>query len=424
MDDNIDSLTVKIILPNNKTIKITEKQIKIEQLKDKCKIENNLTEEEANNLCFWYKDDDGDKCYIDENEDIKSFAKEISSRKFLLVLFPDKDKNNVNNENNIGNNEIKENNVNNENNIENNEIKENNENHENNIEKNEIKENNENHEKNYENNNKINKNNKNNKNNENSKTNENNQKKEIKEKNRINVKNEDNEKKENNENNETLKREISELHKIQTDNVKKIEQLNKQLEKYKMLLEQNEINKSNDKEINIIQLMKNQESKINKRLNEMEENILLKVENKLKQLTSNNNQQQKHLISNSTIEDSNFHNENRINNSHLPNEKIEDEEARKKQYSVIDKYNELLKCVFFNEDGKINHAKFKQKNLKNLSIIIKEMEENYLNPLTYFEVYKKLCLDKEISLINNEKEKKEIALKIQKLVDEITEKSK
>ena len=191
-----------------------------------------------------------------------------------------------------------------------------------------------------------------------------------------------------------------------------------------MLLEQNEINKSNDKEINIIQLVKNQESKINKRLNEMEENILLKVENKLKQLTSNNNQQQKHLISNSTIEDSNFHNENSINNSHLPTEKIEDEEARKKQYSVIDKYNELLKCVFFNEDGKINHVKFKQKNLKNLSIIIKEMEENYLNPLTYFEVYKKLCLDKEISLINNEKEKKEIALKIQKLVDEITEKSK
>lgn len=351
MDNNASTLTVQIILPQNKPIKISsEKAITIEDIKNEYKNANNLTEKEVNNLSFWYVDDDEDKCYINKNEDIISSAKEISPSQFLLTLHPEN--------------------------------------------------------KNIDENKEVNGNNENKNIGENKNMDEINENKNVDEKKIIN---------ENNENTiESLKKEISSLKKSQIDKEKQIEHLKKQIEKYKMLLEQKENNNS----VNIIQLMKCQEDKINKRLDILEESITTKIENKLKQFINTCNNEAQYFNFNRS--DADLIDQNIINNKHTPKEEIVNQETRDKQYSVKDKFDIFLKKVFFDKEGKIKKDKFNEKIFTGFSKIVKEMRQNNLDPLKYFTMYKEFFLNKEIAILNEEQQK-EIALKLGKIGEIINE---
>ena len=93
MDNNKATLKIKVISPTINSIEMeSDKAIKIDDIKNKLKNTNNLTEEEVNNLSFWYEDEDGDKCYINENKDIISSARENSHSQFLLTLHCEKNK--------------------------------------------------------------------------------------------------------------------------------------------------------------------------------------------------------------------------------------------------------------------------------------------------------------------------------------------
>ena len=365
MDNNISTLTIQIIPPQYKSIKITsDKAITIEDIKNKYKNENNLTENEVNNLSFWYEDDDGDKCYINKSEDITSSAKEVSPSQFLLTLHSENKKMDENKEIN-GNNENSENKKKDENK----EINGNNENNEN---------------KNI---------------NENKNMDEN---KEIGDNNVNTI--------------ELLKKEISALKKSQMYKEKQIEHLNKQIEKYKMLLEQKENNES----IGIIQLMKCQEDKINKRLNIFEENIIAKIENKLKQFINTCNQGGQYFTFNKTDTGLNDQNKISCNNKFTQEEQIVNQELRDKQYSTIDKFNLFLKDIFFDKDGVIKNDKFNKSNFNELYEITKKMKQNNLDPLKYFTIYKERFLNKQITTLKDE-EQKEIAQKLEKIGEIVNE---
>ena len=327
MDNNKATLKIKVISPTINSIEMeSDKAIKIDDIKNKLKNTNNLTEEEVNNLSFWYEDEDGDKCYINENKDIISSARENSHSQFLLTLHCEKNKD--------GFEQI------------------------------------------------------------------------------INEKN---------EKIESLKREIISLEENLKKKEKKIEQLNDQIEKYKMLLEQNENIKISYNETDIIQLMNEQEERINKKLDEMEENIIKKIEKKLEQLIISNNQQKENLNLNKTVKESYFGNGNSINNEHIPkDEKNTQNKIEEQRLSV--NFEELLKNIFFNEDKAINKKLFNSALSKKLSEIAKEMQKYDIDPINAFQIYKEIYLDERLQSANNE-EQESINSKIQKCIEIISEHS-
>ena len=88
MDDSAAIFVVKIIDEKFQAIKLSSQNIiTIDQIKTKYQNEHELTEEEIKNILFWYEDEDGDKCYIQDNEDIESYVKEISPNYSLLILY-------------------------------------------------------------------------------------------------------------------------------------------------------------------------------------------------------------------------------------------------------------------------------------------------------------------------------------------------
>ena len=102
MNDMASQLIVKV--SNDKTYFeiVSEDEVTIEDIKNKCKEEFNYSDEEIKKINIWFIDEENDKNLICDNNMIKENAQEIDDLKFLINLKVDINDNIVNeNYNNI-----------------------------------------------------------------------------------------------------------------------------------------------------------------------------------------------------------------------------------------------------------------------------------------------------------------------------------
>ena len=102
MDNSAVYLEVIIIDKNEEAIKlISKKFITLDQIKENVQNKRNLSKEEIKYLLFWHEDEDQDKCYLENDEDILFYAKEIYHNYLSLTLHSEviKEENNKINDN-------------------------------------------------------------------------------------------------------------------------------------------------------------------------------------------------------------------------------------------------------------------------------------------------------------------------------------
>ena len=71
-----------------------------------------------------------------------------------------------------------------------------------------------------------------------------------------------------------------------------------------------------------------------------------------------------------------------------------------KYYSVIDKFNDFLKQIFFDDNGNFSLEKYNANNTK-LKPLVKEMKSINESPLSYIDDYKITCLNFEMEKLKN-----------------------
>ena len=86
MNDIVSELIVRVSNDKNFFEIISDNEITIENIKNKCKEKFNYTDEDIKNMNIWFIDEDNDKIFVNDNKIIKENAKEIDDLKYLINL--------------------------------------------------------------------------------------------------------------------------------------------------------------------------------------------------------------------------------------------------------------------------------------------------------------------------------------------------
>ena len=86
MNDIVSELIVRVSNDKNFFEIISDNEITIENIKNKCKEKFNYTDEDIKNMNIWFIDEDNDKIFVNDNKIIKENAKEIDDLKYLIIF--------------------------------------------------------------------------------------------------------------------------------------------------------------------------------------------------------------------------------------------------------------------------------------------------------------------------------------------------
>ena len=102
---------------------------------------------------------------------------------------------------------------------------------------------------------------------------------------------------------------------------------------------------------------------------------------------------------------------------------IEQKRKDDKNYNdVIDKFNDTLKNIFFDEDGNFSNKKYNidLSHIEKLKSLFEDMNKINEDPFKYFEDYKKLYINPNLEKIEKEGKQKEIILLIKEKIQLFT----
>ena len=93
---------------------------------------------------------------------------------------------------------------------------------------------------------------------------------------------------------------------------------------------------------------------------------------------------------------------------------ITNEKLDKEYYEVIDKFNDFLNVIFFEKDGNFSEKQYivNKSNIARFRSLYYEMNKFKVDPLEYFELYKKSTINPKIESLEKEGKHETILLLI------------